>query len=95
MAFWQELFCVIRAAMKVFSVNAPVTHTHTNCVGTDSPKKHISVTQKNCFGIVCVIISGRIVPCRWKVLHEVFLGILYAKNMHNLFLYCGQPEYFR
>ena len=34
-------------------------------------------------------------PCRWKSLSEAFLGIIYAINMHNIFLYCGQREYFR
>ena len=33
-------------------------------------------------------------PCRWKLLPEVFLGILYANTkMHNIFLCRGQPEY--
>ena len=35
------------------------------------------------------------IPGRWKLLPEVFLGNSMRKNMHNIFLYCGQPEYFR
>ena len=59
MAFWQDLFCVIRVPMKVFSVNAPIAHI--NCLGINFPIAHTSVTHKNCFRIICVIISGRIV----------------------------------
>ena len=55
-AFWQELFCVIRRHHKVLSVNAPITHI--NCLGIDFPITRTSVTQKNCFRIICVIISG-------------------------------------
>ena len=59
MAFLQEFFCVIRAPMKVLSVNVPIAHI--NCLGMNFPITHTSVTQKNCFRIICVIISGLIV----------------------------------
>ena len=31
-------------------------------------------------------------PCRWKLLPEVFLGVLHAENMHSIFLYCWRPN---
>ena len=34
--------------------------THINCLGIISPIAHICYTQKNCFRIICVIISGLI-----------------------------------
>ena len=58
-AFWQELFCVIRRLHKVLSVNAPITHI--NCLGINFPITCTSITQKNHFRIICVIISGLIV----------------------------------
>ena len=58
-AFLQQLFCVIWRLHKVLSVNAPITHT--NCLGVNFPIARTSVTQKNCFQIICVIISGPIV----------------------------------
>ena len=35
------------------------------------------------------------IPCRWKSLPEIFLGMLDAKTLQNIFLYSGRPEYFR
>ena len=58
MAFWQEFFCVIRAPVKGI-LKAPITHI--NWLGINFPIARTSVTQKNCFRIICVIISGRIV----------------------------------
>ena len=55
-AFWQEFFCVIRGLFKVLSVNVPITHI--NCLGINFPIAHTSATQKNCFRIICVILSG-------------------------------------
>ena len=43
---------------EVFSVHVPITHM--NCLGINFPITHTSVTQKNCFRIICVIISGLI-----------------------------------
>ena len=60
-AFWQEFFCVIRGLRKVLSVNLPITHI--NCLGINFPITRTFVTQKNCFRIICVIISGLIVNC--------------------------------
>ena len=40
-------------------MNAPTTHI--NCLGIKLPITRTSVTPKNCFRIICVIISGRIV----------------------------------
>ena len=57
--FLAGFYCVIRVPVKVFSVNAPITHI--NCLGITFPITHTAVTQKNCFRIICVIISGLIV----------------------------------
>ena len=57
--FWQELFCVIRGRLhEVHSVKAPITHI--DCLGINVPIARTSVTQKNCFRILCVIIWGPI-----------------------------------
>ena len=32
------------------------------------------------------------IPCRWKSWTETFLGILYAKIMHNIFLFVCNPN---
>ena len=58
-AFWQEFFCVIGRLHNVLSVQVPITHI--NCLRINFPITHTSVTQKNCFRIICVIISGLIV----------------------------------
>ena len=63
MAFWQELFCVTGRLHKVLSVNAPITQV--NCLGIDFPITRTSVTRKNCFRIICVIISGLMVEAIW------------------------------
>ena len=55
--FWQESLCVIRGLHKVLSVNAPITLI--NCLEFIF-QLHTSVTLKNCFRIICVIISGLI-----------------------------------
>ena len=55
-AFWQELFCVIGCLHKVLSVNAPITHTLI--VWELILQLHAHLLHKNCFRIVCVIISG-------------------------------------
>ena len=53
------LLCNSGRLHKVLSVKAPITHI--NCLGINFPITHTSVTQKNCFRIICVIISGLIV----------------------------------
>ena len=40
-------------------MNAPIAHI--NCLGINFPIARTSVTQTNCFRIICVIISGLIV----------------------------------
>ena len=40
-------------------------------------------------------LSKQKIPCRWRFSAELFLRIVYAKNMHKIFLYCGHPEYLR
>ena len=47
-------------------MGAPIAHI--NCLGINFPITHTSVTQNNCFGIICVIISGLIVV---NLLHDV------------------------
>ena len=49
-------------------MNAPITHI--NCLGIDFPITHTSVTQKNCFRIISVIISGLIVSTVPKCSHS-------------------------
>ena len=39
--------------------------------------------------------DSNVIPGRWKLLPEIFLGILPAKRTHNIFLFSGRPEYFR
>ena len=58
-AFWQELICVIRGLHRVLSVEVSITHIY--CLGINFPIARTFVTQKNCFRIICVIISGLIV----------------------------------
>ena len=58
-AFWQDSFCVIWRLHKVLSASAP--STYTNCLGINLPMTRTSVTQNNCFRIICVVISGLIV----------------------------------
>ena len=59
MAFWQVFFCVIWRLPKVLSVNPPTTHI--DLLTINFPIARTSVTQKNCFRIICVIIPGLIV----------------------------------
>ena len=92
-AFWQECFCVIGRLHKVLSVGAPITHI--NCPGINFPITHTSVTQKNSFQIICVIISGRIVlfvtgaaPRRVSTSSGLkfvsrFVGAVPAQELHN------------
>ena len=40
-------------------MNAPITNI--NCLGNNFPIARTSVAQKNCFRIICVMISGLIV----------------------------------
>ena len=54
-----EVFCVIQGLHKVLSVNVQITQI--NCLGMNCPIAHTSVTQKNCFRIIYVIISRLIV----------------------------------
>ena len=58
-AFWQEFFCVFGRLHKALSWNMPITHV--NCLGINFPIARTSVTQNNCFRVICVIISGLIV----------------------------------
>ena len=53
------IFCVIGRVHKVLYVSAPIAHF--NCLGIDFPITRTFVTQKKCFRIICVIISGLIV----------------------------------
>ena len=84
MAFWQELFCVIRVPMKVFSVNAPITHM--NCLGINFPIAHTSVTQKNCFRIICVIISGRALCLSLSLVNLFLLKLVRISGLSSLLL---------
>ena len=59
-AFWQAFFCVIWAPSDVLSVNTPITHI--NCLEINFPIACTSVTQKNRFRTIYVIVSGLIVP---------------------------------
>ena len=54
-----RIFCVIGCLSKVLSVNVPITHS--NCLVLAFPITPASVTQRNCFQIISVIVSGLIV----------------------------------
>ena len=70
-------------------MNAPITHI--NCLGINFPIARASVTQKNCFRIICVIISGLIVidlgiwVCGWaggsQGMHVSFVSGCFCRSM--------------
>ena len=57
----RKLFCVIRGLHKVLSVSLPITQI--NYLGINFPIARTFVTPKDCFRIICVIISDLIVVC--------------------------------
>ena len=81
-AFWKEFFCVLGRLHKVLSVNAPTTHI--NCLGINCPITRTSVTRKNCFRIICVIISGPIVNNSFKGLSRDYPGTVPGLSRHFL-----------
>ena len=90
-AFWQELICVIRCLHKVPSVDVLITHM--NCLGINFPTTRTFVTQKNCFRIISVIISGLIVIVYHSLqnhyTHEIIIFELFRRLRFILFFFWG------
>ena len=64
------------------------------CGGCQPPLQSIARYGYRSDSIAVSRDMGPLRPCCWKLSPRVFLGMHYAENMHDIFLYCGQPESF-